>query len=302
MSGKAFDATVKALVEVAPESWPAFAGVPGGPTEAIDSDIATVSGAADKVLRVHTEPPYLLHLEFVAGHDAAQLPVKLHVRNGLLDDKHNLLVRTVAILLHPEANSPQLTGTHTRRFAGEDSYLEFRYRVIRVWELPPELFLTGGPALLPLAPISAVTKRELPGIIKQMVDHINAYKESGLVPMLESAAYVLSGLRYPPDVCKKLFRGMTAMRESSTYQAILAEGREEGREKGREEGIVALQNTLHSLGQNKFGRPDTRALQTIREIHDLARLQELCAHVATVGSWDELLAAPAPKSRRKKRT
>ncbi|OWK34505.1 hypothetical protein [Fimbriiglobus ruber] len=290
MSAKAFDATIKALVEVAPAAWPAFAGVPAGPTEAIDADIATVTGAADKVLRVHTDPPYLLHLEFVAGHDAAQLPVKLHVRNGLLDDKHNLLVRSVVILLRPEANSPQLTGTHTRRFAGEESYLEFRYRVIRVWKLPPETLLTGGPALLPLAPISAVTERELPGIIEQMADHINAYNESGLVPMLESAAYILSGLRYPPDMCARLFQGMTSMKESSTYQAIL----EEGLEKGQEKGVLAMQNVLRSIGQNQFGRPDERTVQAIRAIHDLTRLEELCIRVATAGSWDELLAAPAP--------
>ncbi len=42
----------------------------------IDADIATVSGAADKVLRVAADPAYLLHLEFVSGHDAPALPRK----------------------------------------------------------------------------------------------------------------------------------------------------------------------------------------------------------------------------------
>ena len=44
------------------------------PTRVIDADIATVSGAADKVLRVEARPPYILHLEFVTGHDAVDLP------------------------------------------------------------------------------------------------------------------------------------------------------------------------------------------------------------------------------------
>ena len=52
--------TLKALVETEPESWPAFLGRPTGPTTVIDADIATVSGAADKVLRVAAEEPYLL--------------------------------------------------------------------------------------------------------------------------------------------------------------------------------------------------------------------------------------------------
>ncbi len=166
MTAKPYDPTLKALVETEPESWPALFGRPTGPTEVIDADIATVSGAADKVLRVAADPPYLLHLEFVAGHDAAALPRKLHLRNGLLEDRHDLRVRSGAVLLRPEADSPQLTGVYERGFPGEEPYLTFRYQVVRVWRLPPEPLLTGGLALLPLAPISAVTEAELPGIIQ----------------------------------------------------------------------------------------------------------------------------------------
>lgn len=89
MTSKPFDPTLKALVETEPESWPVFLGRPGGPTTVIDADIATVSGAADKVLRVAADPPYLLHLEFVAGHDAALLPRKLLVRHALLEDRQS---------------------------------------------------------------------------------------------------------------------------------------------------------------------------------------------------------------------
>src|SRR5439155_22938582 len=110
MTAKPYDPTLKALVETEPESWPVLFGQPTGPTDAIDADIATVTGAADKVLRVVADPPYLLHLEFVVGHDAAALPAKMLVRSGLLEDRHELRVRSGAVLLHPEANSPQLTG------------------------------------------------------------------------------------------------------------------------------------------------------------------------------------------------
>src|SRR5271155_57083 len=112
MTPKPFDPTVKVLVETEPTSWPVLLGRPTGPTAVIDADIATVSGAADKVLRVSADPPYLLHLEFVPGHDAATLPRKLHVRNGLLEDRHELRVRSGAVLLCPEADSPQLTGQY----------------------------------------------------------------------------------------------------------------------------------------------------------------------------------------------
>src|SRR6266849_4179113 len=119
MADKPFDPTLKTLVELGPADWTVFAGQPAAPTRVIDADIATVSGAADKVLRVAADPPYLLHLEFVAGHDAAKLPRKLHVRNGLLEDRHNLRVRSCAVLLRPKADSRQLTGRYVRRFPDE---------------------------------------------------------------------------------------------------------------------------------------------------------------------------------------
>src|SRR4051794_5804621 len=109
MAEKPYDPTLKALVETEPASWPAFLHLPTAPTEAIDADIATVSGAADKVLRVNADPPSLLPLESAPGHDSATLPRKLHARNGLLEDRHDLPVRSAAVLLRPEADSPRLT-------------------------------------------------------------------------------------------------------------------------------------------------------------------------------------------------
>src|SRR5947208_5370820 len=119
MTTKAYDPTLKTLVEIEPASWPALLGRPTAPTAVIDADIATVSGAADKVLRVAADPPYLLHMEFVAGHDAAALPRKLLVRNGLLEDRHDLRVRSAALLLHPQADSPQMSGVYERDFPGQ---------------------------------------------------------------------------------------------------------------------------------------------------------------------------------------
>ncbi len=148
MTAKPYDPAIKALVETDPESWPVLLGRPTGPTEVIDADIATVSGAADKVLRVAADSPYLLHLEFVAGHDAAALPRKLHVRNGLLEDRHDSRVVSAAVLLRPEADSPQLTGVYERGFPDEAPYLTFRYQTIRVRRLSTEPLLSGGVARL----------------------------------------------------------------------------------------------------------------------------------------------------------
>jgi hypothetical protein len=120
------------------------------------------------VLHVAASTPYLLHLEFVSGHDAATLPLTLNKRNILLEDRHGLPVRTVVVVLRPSADSPALTGQRQRGFPEEVPYNVFGYQVIRVWQLPAAQLLAGGLGTLPLAPISAVTEAELPGIIEQM--------------------------------------------------------------------------------------------------------------------------------------
>ena len=314
MTAKPYDPTLKALVETEPASWPALLGAPTGPTEVIDSDVATVSGAADKVLRVAAEPPYLLHLEFVAGHDAAALPRKLHVRNALLEDRHDLPVRSAAVLLRPEADSPRLTGTYERDMAGAEPYLTFRYQVLRVWRLPPEPLLTGGVALLSLAPISAVTEADLPVIIQRMERRLSGRRARRKAPLVWAAAYVLLGLRYSSALAAQLFRGVVSMKESSTYQAIVEEGRAEGialgraegravgRAEGRAEGAAAeARKLLRLIGDVKFGPPDARTAAAIDRTGDLDRLEDLCQRLQTVSGWQELLGPLTPESRRGRR-
>jgi hypothetical protein len=291
MAAQPYDPTLKALVETEPESWPGFLRRPTGPTRVIDADIATVSGAADKVLHVAADPPYLLHLEFVAGHDVAALPRKLHVRNALLEDRHALRVRSVALLLRPEADSPQLTGVYERGFPHEDSYLIFRYQVVRIWQLPPEPLLSGGLALLPLAPISAVTETDLSGIIQRMEERLSGRGGRRQAPLIWAAAYILLGLRYSPALAARLFRGVVSMKESSTYQAILEEGRTEG-------AVAEARKLLRAAGERSFGPLDARTTAAINRIEDLARLEQLFDRLPTVGSWQELLSQPATGRRR----
>ncbi len=302
MTAKPYDPTLKALVETEPASWPALLGGPPGPTEVIDADIATVTGAADKVLRVSAAAPYLLHLEFVAGHDAAALPRKLHVRNALLEDRHDLRVRSGVVVLHPGADSPRLTGVYESGFPGEETYLTFRYQVVRVWQLPSEPLLTGGIGLLPLAPISAVTEAELPGIIRRVGQRLGGRRARRHAQAVWGAAYILLGLRFGPALSAELFRGVVSMKESSTYQAILQEGRAEGRAEGLTLGAVAeARKVLRFQGDDLFGAPDAATAAAIERLDNLERLEELLRRLRTATSWRDLLGDLAPGPRKGKR-
>jgi len=88
------------------------------------------------------------------------------------------------------------------------------------------------------------------------------------------------------------------MRESTTYQAILQEGRAEGREegmaKGRAEGVeIAVRETLLRLGMRRFGDAPQSILDALAAIHDVERLEELAVRLLEVENWDELLREEA---------
>ncbi|MGP0064810.1 MAG: hypothetical protein ACLQGP_14580 [Isosphaeraceae bacterium] len=82
------------------------------------------------------------------------------------------------------------------------------------------------------------------------------------------------------------------MRESTTYQAILREGRQEGIMEGRIEGrIDEARRVLLRQGTKRFGEPDTTTLAAIEAINDLDRFESLADRIldADIHVWDDLL-------------
>jgi predicted transposase YdaD len=299
-----FDPILKALVEIAPADWLPVLGRRRRRVSVQDADIATViSGAADKVLRVHDDPPYLVHLDFQAGHDSAALPGRLKLYNSALEYRHDLVVWSVAVLLRPEADSPRLTGSLVRGFADEAPVSTLRYDVVRVWRLSVEELLSGGLGTLPLAPVSDVSEGELPGVIRRMQERLGAPRARRQAPELWAATYVLLGLRYDPDFAQVLLREVLGMKESTTYQAILAEGEAKGLAKGL---AKEARRVILMLGEERFGSPaDGTSRAALEGIGEVERLEALIKKVNQVASWQELLAPatrPRGNGRRKGKT
>ena len=219
---RSYDPVLKVLVETEPSGWLQLLGLPSAPVSIIDADISsTVTGAVDKVLHVDADPEYLVHLDFQSCHDSSRLPRRLRLYTTVLDDRHEMLVRSVAVILRPGADSPQLTGLFERRFPSEEPYATWRYGVVRVWQLPVEPILRGPVGLVPLAPVSRVTESELPSVIRRVDErllHETRARE------LWVATRILLGLRFPDEYVTRLLQGVTIMKESTTYQAIVEEG------------------------------------------------------------------------------
>src|SRR5687768_4702170 len=108
---KPFDATTKELLESDPAGWVTFLGHPTDARDAnlIDADVSTVTSDADKVIRVATPSPWLLHIELQASRDDS-LPWRLLQYNAILQQRHRVPVATTVVLLRAAANASNLTG------------------------------------------------------------------------------------------------------------------------------------------------------------------------------------------------
>lgn len=293
-----YDPTLKAMVDAAPADWLELIDRPRALVELLDADVSVTRGAADKVMRVQTEPPWLLHLEFEAGHDSARLPRRTWVCNAVLDERHELPVHSAAVLLCREADSPAVTGEYRRQVEGQPPHQVFRFDVVRVWMLSPERLLAGGLGTLPLAPVSAVATADVPAVIGRMKERLATREAKPLARDLWAATFVLLGLRHSSEMAAALLRGVLTMKESTTYQMILEEGRVEGRLQG---AVTALRDVVLRQGTARLGPPDAKATAALNAINEPARLEELTLRVLTATSWRELLGLPAPRRRSRRR-
>lgn len=194
-------------------------------------------------------------------------------------------VRSVLILLRPEADSPRLTGVYRLAFPGEAPYLEFRYRVVRAWEVPVERFLGGGLGVLPLAPLADLPEEALPGVIRRMQERLRREATLEVAEVLWTATYVLMGLRYADAVAARLLEGVIAMEDSVTYQAIIRKGAARG-------ALDEVKKVLLRQGTRKFGSPTAETTAALQAIPDLPRLERMVDRMFDAISWDDLLATP----------
>jgi predicted transposase YdaD len=157
--------------------------------------------------------------------------------------------------------------------------------------------------LVPLAPLADVREEALTELVQRMAERINTEPEPRAVK-LWTAMYLLMGLCYSEEVVSRLLEGVANMQESTTYQAILREGRNEGLIEGRNEGLIEGRNEgliegritgeqqlLVRQGTKKFGKPDAGTMAAIDAIRDTARLEALGDRILEpdVRGWEDLL-------------
>jgi hypothetical protein len=276
-----FDVTTRRLIEVDPEGWLTWLGLPiDGPIQVIESDVSTVLAEVDKALEVSGPNPWIAHIEVQSSHDPI-LPYRLVEYHALLLRKHLKPVRSTVVLLRRSADGSELSGYFEERESTGPVGMTLAYRVVRLWERPVDELLNGGVGILPLAPL-AVEDNQVPAVIARLDERIGREVPTAEAHDLWSATLLLLGLRYDSDTARQLLRGVTGMRESSTYQAILEEGRIEG-----------ARGLLLHLGTKKLGPPDPTIVARLSQIDDLETLERLSDDLLTATSWTVLLGTDA---------
>jgi predicted transposase YdaD len=306
---KRFDATTKFLVELNPTDWLRLLGLPLGPTAVAEADLSTVSTAADRLVTVESKPPYALLTEFQGNTDPS-FEGRLAEYAILAKNRLELPVCTVAVLLRPFGGHGLLRGRHVMRGPDDELLLDFRYRTLRIWTLPPEVFLAGGLAVLPLATIAKVRKAELPRILDRIDERLDTEATPANADLLRTATFVLMGLKFDKLFVEKLM-SRNVLELSATYQALqeearasglfegrskgLEEGRskglEEGRSKGLEEGRAEeARRLILRLGERRFGTPTAEVVAQVTGQGDPDALEAIADRLLSVETWQELLA------------
>jgi predicted transposase YdaD len=287
-----FDISLKDLIGNDPAAWASF--VSNEPIRSVqreDVDLATVAANADSVLRVQVAGgAYLLNLELQSSHDAS-LPDRLGLYSTLLTHRVGLTVRSVVILLRREANARVLTGLLERQWPGASQpYWRFEYEVIALWTQSLERLLSGPVSLVPLAPLTDEAAANLPQSVERAIQRVRRDLPRDRSDIMETALFVLLGLRYDPDAIGRLLMGVPAVQESSVYR--LFEQREaQGEARGLVSGqATGLREMVVFAGRKRLGPPPAEFLAALERIADHDQLRALADKAFEATSWAEVLA------------
>jgi predicted transposase YdaD len=140
-----------------------------------------------------------------------------------------------------------------------------------LWEQPASIFLESV-GLYPFASLAQTDEPEL--VLREVAAKIEEIPERKLQADISAMSYILAGLVLDRDRVGRIIR-RDIMRESVTYQEILAEGEVKGKTQGRVEGRVEearalivrlLTRKLGNVGSNLVTRIEALPLEQVESL------------------------------------
>jgi predicted transposase/invertase (TIGR01784 family) len=221
-----FDNLCKFLAESFPEDYATWLlGSPIKLTKLSPTELSLEPIRADSLILEQSED-LVLHLEFQSKPDENMGFRLLDYRVRVYRRFPKKAMHQVVIYLKPTNSS----WVYQDRFqVGATTH---HYRVIRLWEESPEIFLKI-PGLLPLA---VLTQAEDPTVrLREVASILDTITDQRIKANLTAATSVLGGLVLKPELIKTILRS-EIMKESAVYQEILQEGMAKGEQLGLKKG------------------------------------------------------------------
>jgi hypothetical protein len=305
---KPFDATLNSLIDDHIVEWASFlaarAGMPMGPVQSLDTDLSTTL-QPDRLFRIDGPQPFVLHLELESS-GRLGIPAELLRYNTTAHTLTGLPVWSVVMLLRPKATATDLSGTHSIHL-GKRPYLQFEYGVIRLPQEPMEAFLAAGPGLAPLALLTNEAAANLPAAFQRFEQRLRSDQVSGKMRQaVLGATYVLCGLRYSLEQLEEFYMSLDEiLKESTTYQSILAKGEARGLAKGEAQGLAQgesrglaqgrldeSRSLILLLGAKRFGEAPDHIRGELQSMTDPERAARIASRLLDAKDWHELLGTP----------
>lgn len=279
-----FDATLKDMGRDSPLGvLTTFDRPPTGPVKLLNVDLSTVTSATDLLLGVGDPLQEIVHVEFQSS-AAARKHADLMVYRALAFAHYQAPVHTVIVLLRPEAQHSNLSGTVAYAPRPGRGKMDFSYEIVRLWERAAEELLAGDISLSPLAVLGRLPEELslVDGLTAvALVDRLNKESPPDRARKLLTEALLLTGLRIRRDAAARVFHGVRAMQESDTYLMILEEGEDK-----------ATRKHILMFGEDRLGSAPKEIRTRLTGITDRDRLERILRRSLTAASWQQLLETP----------
>jgi len=206
----------------------------------------------------------------------------------LLDYRHDVRVRSVAILLRPEAEASTLTGSLDLGLPDGQQIHAFRYGVVRAWRQSAEVVLQGPLSTLPMALLADIPPEAARTVVQRIDERLVREATEPEAARLISSTYLLAGLRFEEETIAPLFFGVRTMNlldskilnDSSSYRLLEKKFR-----------LEEARSILVEMATDRFGAPTEPQKTLLDGIEDHDRLVRLCKKVGSLSTWEELLAS-----------
>lgn len=276
-ANKPYDQAFKYLAEQDAESLLFLLGaLPEGVLSlaALPRELSAPSLFPDQLYLITTPTgKYIVHIEAQTYWDG-ELTQRMPEYSVLAWLKHRLPMLSYVLVLSRKKFplNPPVMGVID---AGQ-AQIVTHYQVIRLWEVSAaEALARGSETLLPFIPLMQGGEEALTEAARRLHD----VGESAKRREMALHFLMLGGLRYNyADVYEMLERTMISLhdlQDSSFYQKILRDGREEGQQQGRQQGIEALDHAFRSLANKRFpGIELAPELDTIDDLEKMTLLVE----------------------------